>query len=183
MQDWFPSQATGRHRPGDSGLPALTIERCGFRYLGLRSRAVHVNGFTHDGRLMVGQRAESKSQDPGLFDNLMAGGISSGETWEQTLQRELYEEASIVRDRTAASIVLTGILDTCRQDHDVWHSETLVVCNLLLAPDESPLNQDGEVQRFLRMSAPETIQRMKDGQFTRDGIISLAHGLGLRPDP
>lgn len=179
MQDWFPSDAMDRHIPGDSGFPALTIERCGFRYLGLRSRAVHVNGFTHDGRLMVGQRAESKSQDPGLFDNLMAGGMSAGETWEQTLQRELYEEAGINRERASASITLTGFLDTCRQDHDVWHSETLIVCNLLLEQGEDPRNLDGEVQRFLSMSAPETIQRMKDGQFTRDGIVSLAYGLGL----
>jgi 8-oxo-dGTP pyrophosphatase MutT (NUDIX family) len=109
----------------------------------------------------------------------MAGGMSAGETWEQTLQRELYEEAGIVRERASASITLMGYLHTCRQDRNVWHSETLIVCNLLLEPGENPRNLDGEVQRFLPMSAPETIQRMKDGQFTRDGIVSLAFGLGV----
>ncbi len=179
MQDWFPSHVIHRQMPGDSGLPALTIERCGFRYLGLRSRAVHVNGFTHDGRLMVGQRAMSKSQDPGLFDNLMAGGMSAGENWEQTLQRELYEEAGMICEPSSGSIKLAGSVDTCRQDHEVWHSETLIVCNLLLEPGENPKNRDGEVQQFVPMSAPEAIQRMKDGLFTRDGIVSLACGLGL----
>ena len=183
MQDWFPSDVIHRQMPGDSGLPALTVERCGFRYLGLRSPAVHVNGFTHDGRLMVGQRAMSKSQDPGLFDNLMAGGMSAGENWEQTLQRELYEEAGMICEPSSGSIKLAGSVDTCRQDHEVWHSETLIVCNLLLEPGENPKNRDGEVQQFVPMSAPEAIQRMKDGLFTRDGIISLAYGLGFRPKP
>ena len=70
--------------------PLLQAERAGFYFLGMRSDAVHVNGFRADARMWVARRSAAKQVDPGLLDNLCAGGVAAGETLQTCLQRELY---------------------------------------------------------------------------------------------
>lgn len=177
-QDWLqrldPDEVSNQSNPTQIGF---SIERCGFRHLGLRSRAVHINGFTEEGNLLVGQRAMTKKVDPGLFDNLAAGGILAAEDWGTTLTRELNEEAGLdsadYPDCThAANIVI------CRREGENWHNEELIVYNLSLPNSTTPANQDGEVLNFKCMTAAEALDSMRSGMFTRDGIISLALGLG-----
>lgn len=173
MQDWVFSSRENE---------VLTIERSGFRHLGIRSRAVHVNGFLPDGRVLVGKRSMTKRIDPGLYDNLTAGGICAGESALQTFERELREEAGI-DSRSLAVPQWRGSIHVCNADHHDWHSETLTVCNLALGDGLVAVNQDGEVAQFDAMSASEAAAKMHAGEFTRDGIISLAFGLGFAPSP
>ena len=53
----------------------LSVERSGYRWLGMLSHAVHVNGFLPDGRLWCARRALGKATDPGMLDNVTAGGL------------------------------------------------------------------------------------------------------------
>ena len=73
------------------GAELFGLERAAFRVLGLMSRAAHVNGFRPDGRLWCGRRAASKATDPGLLDNLAAGGLPAGEALADCARRELFE--------------------------------------------------------------------------------------------
>ncbi|APW42140.1 hypothetical protein RS694_06060 [Rhodoferax saidenbachensis] len=170
---------TGCDAPLLAQEPFLTVERAGFRYLGLMSHAVHINGFTPDGRLWCGRRAASKATDPGLLDNVTAGGLPAGETAQTCALRELQEEAGLHLDATA--LVAAGVRRTTRPEEEGWHDETLLVFNLTLAIDVVPHNQDGEVQEFMCLAPAEVVQRIQQGAFTADAAASLAQGLGLLP--
>ena len=60
-------------RPLAGGATLATIERAACRALGIATYAVHMNAFTADGQLVVARRAEDKSIDPGMWDNLVGG--------------------------------------------------------------------------------------------------------------
>ncbi len=47
----------------------------------------------------------------------------------------------------------------------------------LVSDQETPVNADGEVQEFLRLSPSEVVSRMQSGQFTVDACVSLAQSL------
>jgi 8-oxo-dGTP pyrophosphatase MutT (NUDIX family) len=158
--------------------PLLQVERAGFYFLGMRSDAVHVNGFSTDGALWVARRSASKTVDPGLLDNLCAGGVAAGESLLSCLRRELYEEAGIQlqADHTlsAAGTVVVG-----RVRDGGWHEERLHVYNLLLSTHERPVNRDGEVQEFRSLDAQTLAQLVQAQAFTPDAAAAIVQGLGL----
>lgn len=165
--------------PPDPEEPGLfDCERAGFRYLGMRSHAVHINGFAGDGDLWCGQRALSKPTDPGLLDSLSAGGLSAGQGLWTVLQRELWEEAGLTL-RSGQRLQWLGSIDSCRPVPEGWQHETLWVFNLELGDDQVPSNQDGEVARFLRMPPQEVVQQVRARAFTPDAVLALQ--LGLAP--
>ena len=114
----------------DSDRPFLQAERAGFYFLGMRSDAVHVNGVTADGRVWIARRSASKAVDPGLLDNLCAGGLGAGETQMQAVVRELYEEAGL-HLQAAHSLRYAGSVTVGRVRDGGWHEERLQVYNLL----------------------------------------------------
>jgi len=161
------------------GPELFRLERAAYRFFGLRSHASHVHGITPDGRMWCGRRASNKATDPGLLDNLAAGGLPVGETALQTALRELHEEAGL--HIAAPRLQWAGAI-RCRQALSAgWHDERLLVFNLALTEAETPRNLDGEVDLFLRLSPGECLQRMRQGEFTLDACLALACGLGLTP--
>ena len=166
--------------PGDGRPPLLAVERAGFRFLGLRSHAVHINGFTADGRLWCGRRSLTKATDPGLLDNITAGGLPVGETPQQCAQRELREEAGALPAHTQ-HLQAYGLIRTARMDTGGWHDETLLVYNWACPERWTPHNQDGEVSEFLCLDAGQVLARVLAGEFTRDAVASLVQGLGWGP--
>ena len=156
--------------------PLLQVERAGFYFLGMRSDAVHVNGFGADARMWVARRSAAKHVDPGLLDNLCAGGVAAGETLQTCLQRELFEEAGI---RLAAKHLLRfrGTTEVGRVRDGGWHVERLHVYNLLLQANEQPCNRDGEVQEFLLLSATELAGLVRAEKCTPDAAAAIAQGL------
>lgn len=155
------------------GHELFRLERAAFRYLGLRSRAAHINGFRRDGRLWIGRRAASKAVDPGRLDNLAAGGLPAGERPESCAIRELWEEAGI-HASIARAISASGTVTAHRVEADGLHHEDLHVFNLLVPDDVVPVNQDGEVSGFLCLSASEAVDRMAAGEFTEDAAAVSA---------
>jgi len=159
------------HRPA-----FFEAERSGFRFLGLLSHAVHVNGFLPDGRLWCGRRALQKATDPGLLDNLTAGGLPSGESVMDCLQRELAEEAGLFRlsDHGCQAV---GQVRTSRPEPEGWHDEFLQVFNLSLAADFVPANQDAEVSEFVCLHPAKVVAQIEAGAFTPDAVQTLLQGL------
>ncbi|MEO7336024.1 MAG: NUDIX hydrolase, partial [Caldimonas sp.] len=64
----------------DGGNRHGSIERAAVRALGIATHAVHLIGRRPDGAVWIQQRARDKAVDPGLWDTIMGGLVSSGET-------------------------------------------------------------------------------------------------------
>jgi 8-oxo-dGTP pyrophosphatase MutT (NUDIX family) len=156
--------------------PFLCVERAGFRHLGMMSHAVHIHGFLPQGDLWCGRRSDHKATDPGLLDNLAAGGLTAGESPLTTALRELAEEAGLHLS-DPARLQGAGVIRTQRLEPQGWHDEQLLVYTLHLSEQETPINADGEVQEFLCLGPGEVVSRMQSGQFTADACASLAQSL------
>jgi len=161
--------------PGGAETPLFELERAAFRCFGLQSRAVHIHGFTPDGQLWCGRRAADKATDPGLLDNLAAGGLSAGEKPLACALRELQEEAGLAV--SAAELVLVGDLLSQRQVTEGWHEERLTVFQLELPAGCEPRNQDGEVSEFLCLSPAQALARCQRGEFTNDAALAMAEAM------
>jgi 8-oxo-dGTP pyrophosphatase MutT (NUDIX family) len=152
------------------------LERAAFRHWGLRSHAAHAHGFTTDGRMWCARRAMNKATDPGLLDNLAAGGLPAGESPLMCAAREVGEEAGLTRLPSDFLPHMQEVL-TERVVPEGWHSERLFVYTLLLETDVQPVNQDGEVSEFMCLSLPEVVQRIKNNEFTPDAACAIASTL------
>jgi 8-oxo-dGTP pyrophosphatase MutT (NUDIX family) len=160
----------------------LSVERSGFRFLGMMSHAAHINGFTSQGHVWCGRRALSKATDPGMLDNVTAGGLPTGESVLDCALRELEEEAGIT-GLAPDALVHRGTIRTARTEPQGYHDELLHVFNLVLPMDCVPANRDGEVSEFLCLPPAEVLARIARGEFTADAAATLAQGLaGLTLD-
>ena len=157
----------------ETGTEIARCERGAFRTLGIQNRAVHVNGYLADGRVWVARRSARKRSDPGMLDNLAAGGVAAGESLRRCAIRELWEEAGI-RGALARSVDLQDT--TIRSLREVLyglHDEQIIVADLLLPDEFRPHNNDGEVQEFLCLG-PERVQAaLARGEFTIEAALTL----------
>jgi 8-oxo-dGTP pyrophosphatase MutT (NUDIX family) len=149
------------------GSELFRLERAAFRFFGLMSRAVHVNAWLPDGRMVCGRRALHKATDPGRLDNCAAGGLAAGESLLDCARRELWEEAGVP---AALSLGLrpTGALRSRRIEPEGLHDEVLHVFSLELPPGFEPGNRDGEVSEFLCLLPDELSERLDAGEFSPD---------------
>jgi 8-oxo-dGTP pyrophosphatase MutT (NUDIX family) len=156
-----------------SGSELFRLERAAFRHFGLRSHAAHVHGITEDGRMWCGRRSLNKATDPGLLDNLAAGGIPAGEGPTECAVREIAEEAGMEFTLNGLSCPPQVVL-TERAESEGWHSERLFVYTVNVPNHEIPENRDGEVSEFLCLSLPEVLSRIRAGQFAADAACAIA---------
>lgn len=162
-----------------------TVERAVVRVLGITTAAVHLVGQAEDGRFWVQQRAWSKPNDPGLWDTLMGGMISGADTLASALERETWEEAGL-RLEHLRNTVRGGHVDI-RRPSDDGHGAGYVIERIdwyhCTVPDGLlPVNQDGEVERFVLMDAGEMIARMHAGEFTSEAALIQAALLDVGSD-
>ena len=162
--------------PTDRLAAAFEMERAAYRFFGLRAHAVHVNGFTEDGYMWCGRRSLDKATDPGMLDNMAAGGLTVGESLQSCGVREMAEEAGL-SEALAISAVPQGQVTTCRAVPRGWHYETLWVYNLLMPADVKPVNQDGEVAEFSLLSPQQVVQAIAAKHMTVDAACVLAHAV------
>ena len=155
---------------------AFEMERAAYRFFGLRSHAVHVNGFTQDGFLWCGRRSLTKPTDPGMLDNIAAGGLPVGESLQLCSVREMAEEAGLA-EALALTAVANGQVTTCRSVSRGWHHETLWVYNLMVPADVQPVNQDGEVAEFNLLSPQQVVQAIASKSMTVDASCVIAHAV------
>ena len=150
------------------------LERAAFRTFGFRSIATHINGFTKKGQLWLGRRSDSKATDPGVLDNLAAGGISADETPWVCAKRELWEEAG-VPEQIAAYIEPAGRIHMRRSTSNLgFHDEVLMMYDLELPDQFVPTNHDGEVSSFIQISFSEAAARILADEFTIDAAFVTA---------
>ncbi len=182
IRGWRGETYAVRAKAGGEAL--FHIERAAMRFFGLTSSAAHLNGFVfqnEDSTIWIARRSATKSIDPGMLDNLVAGGVRSGQDAWQTLLRECGEEAGIPvalaqRARPA------GVLRVCHDVPEGLDSEILHVYDLALPAGFTPCNTDGEVSEFLSLDAGALLERIARGELTVEaGLVAadfaLRHGI------
>jgi len=165
------------------------MERAAMRFWGTLTLGAHATGFvaSGDGRpaqLWVATRAADKATDPGLFDNLVGGGVPAGQTPLQTLQREAWEEAGLPWP-SPALLRLQAAPHALRLLRDVpegLQHELLLSWDLQLLPDWQPANQDGEVAAVRLLGAADALALAASTRMTVDASLvtldfALRHGL------
>jgi len=171
-------------RADSGGEPLFHIERAAMRFFGLTSSAAHLNGFVsrnENPSIWIARRSATKSIDPGMLDNLVAGGVASGQDAWQALLRECGEEAGIPPE-LAQNARPAGVLSVCQEAPEGLNSEFLHNYDLELPADFAPRNTDGEVSEFLSCGARELLERIARGELTVEaGLVAadfaLRHGL------
>lgn len=157
-----------------------SIERAVVRPLGIPTRAVHLVGWTPDGRQWVQQRSHTKATDPGLWDTLMGGMVPASDSLEQALARETWEEAGL-RLEQLHGLQWGGQVHTARPSSvdGGYVRETIDWYRCTVPAGVVPANQDGEVQQFRPMPVPELRERLLAADFTLEAIgVMVADGLG-----
>jgi len=165
-----------------SGGLVGSVERAAVRPLGIATLAVHLLGQAPDGRFWVQQRALDKPNEPGKWDTLMGGMVSSRDTLHTALVRETWEEAGLhVAD--LHGVRHGGTLVTARPSSDgagsgylreriEWYSCT-VPAGLV------PENQDGEVSQFRLLEPSDMLAAMQRDEFTLEAALINAQFLKL----
>jgi 8-oxo-dGTP pyrophosphatase MutT (NUDIX family) len=170
-------------RAEGGGEVLFHIERAAVRFFGLTSSAAHLNGYFLQNKISItwiARRAATKATDPGMLDNLVAGGVTAGEDAWQTLLRECGEEAGIPGE-LAQDARPAGALRICRDVPEGLNSEVLHAYDLPLPPGFRPHNEDGEVSEFQAMDARTLTERIAGGEFSvAAGLVAadflLRHG-------
>jgi 8-oxo-dGTP pyrophosphatase MutT (NUDIX family) len=162
------------------------IERAASRFWGTLTFGAHATGYVAgaDGRpeqIWIAQRSFSKSTDPGLFDNLIGGGVPQGQSAAEALVREGFEEAGL-SPAQMAGMRAAGVLRLARDIPEGFQHEWIYAFDLALPAGLQPLNQDGEVAGFRLLPAAEAMALASGQAMTVDSALvtldfGLRHGL------
>jgi len=114
----------------------------------LRHRAVHIFLFDSRGRLYLQKRAQTKDENPGLWDSSAAGHVEPGEPPTVAARRELQEELGLVCN-------LEEVLHLEPSPETGWEFVTLFVGFTSREPKPDPL----EVEKG-RFVSPEELERL-----------------------
>ena len=160
--------------------PIGAIERGTMRPLGLITQAVHLSGWSQDGKLWVARRSLTKATDPGMWDTLVGGLVSAGEPADLALERESDEEAGLDLADIQNRSPLRKITRMLRQSPEGYQCEEVLTCECVLTDGVIPKNRDGEVME-IDCFMPATIYEMLvAGDFTLEASIVLTEDLWRR---
>ncbi len=164
-----------------------TVERAAVRPLGIATHAVHLVGFTSDGRMWAQQRALDKPNDPGMWDTLMGGMVPASDSLAQALERETWEEAGL-RIKALQDVQRCGRV-TLRRPSDADGSgpgytvEDIDWYRCTVPDGTIPENQDGEVAQFRLVEAGEVLKDVERGAYTLEAALIIAAALGVDEVP
>jgi 8-oxo-dGTP pyrophosphatase MutT (NUDIX family) len=157
------------------GEPLAFIERAAARFFGTMTYAVHLNGIVKYAdrapQLWIARRSDTKATDPGMLDNVVAGGIGWGFSLEETIVKECWEEAGI--EAALASQAQPGrTVHVLQSLPEGTQAEQVFVYDLHLPEDFAPLNQDGEVGEHRLARIDEVARWIEDGAMTVDASLA-----------
>ena len=182
LLDVWPEHPLGSAASPDSSALGA-IERGVVRPLGLLTQAVHLSGWSQNGHLWVARRSLTKATDPGMWDTLVGGLVSSKEDVQVGLVRESDEEAGLEAEDIANRTPIRTIARMLRQVPEGYQVEDVLTCECVLPAHVIPKNRDGEVME-IQLMAPATIFTMlTQGAFTLEASIVLTEDLLRRASP
>jgi 8-oxo-dGTP pyrophosphatase MutT (NUDIX family) len=174
----------------DSREPLARIERAAARFWGVLTLGAHANGYVadaagHPTHLWIARRSPHKATDPGLFDNLIGGGVPAGQSPREALVREGWEEAGLSPAQLAAAAA-GRVIRLQRDIPEGLQVEDLHSFDLRLPAGVVPVNQDGEVERFELLPVADALALAAGDTMTVDAALvtldfGLRHGLLAPP--
>jgi len=166
--------------PALEAEPFALIERAAARFLGLLTFASHMNGIVAGQRaLWISRRSPHKAIDPGMWDNLVAGGMPAGSDPLETLVRECDEESGIPPE-LARQVEAHGVIDVLREIPEGVQWERVYVYDLLLPAGFVPHNRDGEVAEHRHIDPEALLAIMADRAMTVDATLVTLDALRRR---
>ena len=158
--------------------PLAIIERAACRPFGIATEAVHLNAYVAPGTLLVARRAAHKQIDPGLWDNLVGGMVPAGESLQQALAREAWEEAGLKLDL----VQLQGgrSIHVRRPVTEGMQSEIVHVYDTALPPGLRPHNRDGEVDAIEPQSVEDIVRAIERDEFTLESALVTLESITRR---
>nr|WKF58221.1 hypothetical protein HUO10_002719 [Paraburkholderia busanensis] len=155
--------------------PLAYIERAASRFFGTLTYAVHLNGVVEyeDGapQLWIARRSDTKATDPGMLDNVVAGGIGWGFGIEATIVKECWEEAGIPEE-IAARAVAGRTAHVLQSLPEGTQAEQIFIYDLALPADFAPRNQDGEVGEHRLARIDEVARWIEENAMTVDASLA-----------
>jgi len=155
--------------------PLAYIERAASRFFGTMTYAVHLNGIVEyaDGapQLWIARRSETKATDPGMLDNVVAGGIGWGFGIGETIVKECWEEAGIPAE-IASRAVAGRTAHVLQSLPEGTQAEQIFIYDLALPADFAPRNQDGEVGEHRLARIDEVARWVEEGALTVDASLA-----------
>lgn len=132
--------------------------------LGLEAAGVHLNGLVEKEDtlfLWVAKRSAHKRLDPGKLDHLVAGGMSSGLSPNETIIKEAGEEAAIPPE-LACKARHVSTLRYAMSRPEGLRRDRLYCYDLFLPEDFQPHAADGEVESFHLKPLREVFQCVRE---------------------
>lgn len=130
--------------------PLFNMERGAVPLFGVFAHGVHLNGYVRkDGGLWmwVARRAKDREMDPGLLDQIVAGGQPAGLSLRENLIKECAEEAAIPKTLAGKAVGVSAI-SYCFERPEGLRRDVEFIYDLELPEDFTPKNTDGEVEAF-----------------------------------
>lgn len=169
---------------GPGGEFLLEMERCATPLFGVVSYGVHVTGYVQDDenglRIWVPRRSRTKQTFPGMLDNTVAGGMSTGELPFECVVRESMEEASLPEDVVKANAVPTGCVtyvyvrdERAGGETGLLQPEVEYIYDIKLPADVIPTPCDSEVEEFNLWTIEQCKQALANGEFKPNCAITL----------
>jgi isopentenyldiphosphate isomerase len=173
----------------------LSMERSASALFGIVTYGIHMTAYveTVEGmKLWTPRRAETKQTYPGMMDNTVAGGLSTGEEPMECLVRECEEEASIPEHiareaKCCGTLTYFHVRDArAGGETGLCQPECQYIYDLKLAPDFVPKPNDDEAIDFRLLSVEEVREALANGKFKPNCALLLVeffvrHGL-LTPE-
>ncbi len=158
--------------------PLANIERAACRAFGITTEAVHLNAYADREALIVARRAAHKPIDPGLWDNLVGGMVPAGESLQQALAREAWEEAGLQLDHV--QLQRGRPFHVRRPVTEGMQSEIIHVYDTSLPPGLHPHNRDGEVDAIALRKVEDVVSAIERDEFTLESALVTLESIARR---
>jgi len=149
------------------GPELAVVDRSAVRMLGLWVHKVHVNGLVprHDGppQVWLSRRAAQAVWNPDRFDTLIAGGRAAGQSVEETVASEAWQEAGVTHAQLAGLRPVSRLSVQYPSDRGFLR-EVLIAFDLDLPDSFEPECHDGEIAWARRVDLSELQQIVADGK-------------------
>lgn len=160
----------------------FSMERSAAALLGVVTYGVHMTAFVREDntvKIWAPRRAETKQTYPGMMDNTVAGGLSTGEQPFNCLIREAEEEASLPKDiarhaKACGTLTYFHVRDArAGGETGLCQPECQYLYDLELSPDIVPRPGDDEAVDFQLLSVEDVKKAMAAGKFKPNCAIVL----------
>lgn len=158
------------------------MERSASPLFGIVTYGVHMTAYVEmeqGMKIWAPRRADSKPTYPGMMDNTVAGGLSTGEEPFECLIRECAEEASLPEEvarqaKCCGTLTYFHVRDSrAGGEVGLCQPECQYIYDLKLPADVIPKPGDDEAVDFKLLSVQEVREALADGKFKPNCALLL----------